>query len=130
MPRVPLVRRFGLLVPLEILLFLGTAVLMAMAGQHWLPDGYSHAPLAFIAQGMCLYLLRLSLRQPRFLLLAALYFIFTGALYSGVAIESTLLRVAPLYIGVGTLFLWSPTKTDTNRRMGPSRRCGSPAWFS
>lgn len=113
----PLVRRFGLLLPFEILLFLGTAVVMAMVRQNRLPDWCGHAPLAFIVQAFSLYLIRLSLRQPRFLFILALYILFIGTLLAGIATEATLLEAAPLYVGLGTLVLWYSRRSSQTRHV-------------
>jgi hypothetical protein len=102
----PLLRRFGMVLSFEILLFLAAAVVIALVRQERLPVWLARAPGVFIFQAVGFYLLRLSLRQPRFLFILALYLVFIIIFFAGFGSRSMLLQAAPLYVGLGTFILW------------------------
>lgn len=102
----PLVRRFRWLLPLQILLFVAAAVVLSLSLQGKLPHEFVHAPLVFIGQLVAFYLLRLSLRQRRFLIPLALYLVLLSTAFTRTNPSSIFVSLAPIYLAIGVIVLW------------------------
>lgn len=111
----PLIRRFRFILPAEIVLFLASAVIMALAHFFRIPTMFRMAPLFFIGQLVLLYYLRASLRQKRFWVLIALYGLLVGSGVLGYGIHKTFAAIAPIYVAVGVAVLWGKEVSRANR---------------
>lgn len=103
----PLVRRFALMLPMELAFFLGAGILLSLAHTGVIPKLFRFAPLVFLAQFVVLYLVRASLRQRRFLVLIALYSALVLGAVVGVSVPALFVSFAPLYLAFGVVLLWS-----------------------
>jgi len=103
----PLMRRFPIVLPGEILLFVGAGVMLSLAHHEVVPGIFRYVPLVFLVQCVVLYLLRLALRQRRFILLIGVYIAFVGIGIAGFSIPAFFVAIAPLFLGVGVIVLWS-----------------------
>jgi len=111
----PLLRRFALILPAEIMFFLAAAVVLALAHAGIIPSLFRLAPLAFVVQFVVLYLVRLTLRQKRFLLLLGIYVILVGGGVASFSVPALFSSIAPLYLAIGVVVFWSMRIRYTNR---------------
>jgi len=91
---------------LEVVLFLAAGVLISLADRGYIRDDFLDCALAFIGQMSLLYLMRLSLRQIRFVALMGAFLGMLVAHFASASITEVFVFVAPLYLSLGVVLLW------------------------